>query len=306
MIQGPKLSLLTWNTDNTQAFTLVKQKMHGISTLAYPLTKGKFTLVTDASNFAIGAVLQQTIDDSHRPIGYYSHKLTPTQQRYSAFDRELLGIYMSLKHFEHLLEGREFLIHTDHKPLVHALTMNNPSPRQQTHISYIAQFNCIISHIKGNDNIVADCLSRPAINAITKSVLFTQQDLKDNPPDKHEIESFAPFVTYINNIPHNTSLSGTPRPILAHKFRHTAFKTIHELHQPGSRGTFELLHTRVVWPNMKADINNWCKQCLNCQQAKTHRHTIKPITHFPTGNRVQRDIPASSHSDRTASWPACD
>ena len=53
------------------------------------------------------------------PSLFFSRKMTPAETRYSTFDRELLAVYLSIKHFRHFLEGRTFHVLTDHKPLPH-------------------------------------------------------------------------------------------------------------------------------------------------------------------------------------------
>ena len=104
--------------------------------------------MTDASEIAVGAVLQQFIDNRWQPLAYFSKSLTPAETRYSAFDRELLAIYLAIKHFQYFVEGRQFYILTDHKPLTFALS-NKPerySPRQSRHLDFISQFTCDIRH----------------------------------------------------------------------------------------------------------------------------------------------------------------
>jgi hypothetical protein len=41
----------------------------------------------------MGVVLQQRVDNAWQPLAFFSRKLNPTQQKYSAYDRELLAIY---------------------------------------------------------------------------------------------------------------------------------------------------------------------------------------------------------------------
>ena len=55
------------------------------------------------------------------PLGFFSMKLSDTETRYSAFDRELLAAFSPIPHFRFLPEGRDFILYTDHKPLTHAL-----------------------------------------------------------------------------------------------------------------------------------------------------------------------------------------
>ena len=114
--------------------------------------------MTDASDTAVGAVLQQQIDGDWQPIAYFSKKLRPAETRYSTFDRELLAIYLAIKHFRHFVEGREFHIATDHKPLTFALSTASDkyTPRQIRHLDYIAQFSTDIRYIAGHHNLVAD------------------------------------------------------------------------------------------------------------------------------------------------------
>jgi hypothetical protein len=103
-------------------------------------------------------------DNGWQPLSFFSAKLSPTEARYSAFDRELLAAYLAVRYFRFLLEAREFHILTDHKPLTYALhRVSEPwSARQQRQLSYLAEFTADMRHVAGKDNVVADALSRPA------------------------------------------------------------------------------------------------------------------------------------------------
>ncbi|MCO5569981.1 hypothetical protein L7F22_023695 [Adiantum nelumboides] len=78
-----------------------------------------FEVITDASNIAIGAVLQQDL----RPVSFYSKKLDSAQLNYSVYDKELFAIISALKHLKHFLYGREFTVKTDHQALKWLQTM---------------------------------------------------------------------------------------------------------------------------------------------------------------------------------------
>jgi len=103
-------------------------------------------LCQDASNVAIGAVLQQFMDGQWFPISFFSTKLRPVETHYSTFDRGLLAIYVSIKHFRHFVEGRNIHVVTDHKPQTFAITSqtNYRTPRQIRHLDYISQFTADI------------------------------------------------------------------------------------------------------------------------------------------------------------------
>ena len=126
------------------------------------------SLTTDASGDSIGAVLQQKQNGLEKPISFFSVKLNTTQRKYSTFSRELQAIYLSIRHFRHLLEGRDFTVFTDHKPLTYALYVDTEKymPRDTRQLDYISQFTSDIQYIKGSDNIVVDTLSCSTIQSI--------------------------------------------------------------------------------------------------------------------------------------------
>jgi RNase H-like domain found in reverse transcriptase len=150
------------------AFEASKAALAATTLLDHPAAAAELSLVTDASATHLGAVLQQKRPGSSwRPLAFYSRKLSDTEQRYSAYDRELLAIHSSILHYRYMLEGRRFVVFTDHKPLVGALSrVSEPrSDRQRRQLSAIAEFSAEICHIAGPSNVVADTLSRPAASS---------------------------------------------------------------------------------------------------------------------------------------------
>ena len=129
--------------------------------LHHPRDQAPTALTTDASNTAIGAVLEQEFQGTWRPIAFFSKKLQPAETCYSVFDRELLAVYLSIRRFRHFLEESPFTIYTDHKPLVQALVRQSDpwSPRQQRHLSYISEYSTDIHHVSGKDNTIYNRVS---------------------------------------------------------------------------------------------------------------------------------------------------
>ncbi|GBM81124.1 Retrovirus-related Pol polyprotein from transposon 17.6 [Araneus ventricosus] len=153
---------LQWNEVTNQAFETCKDSISKAALLAHPHPDGKLALFVDASDVGIVAVLQQQVGSDIKPLSFFSHKLTPTEARYSTYGRELLAVYSAIKHFAYTLEGREFTVYTDHKPLTFALHQKHDKipPRQQRHLYFISQFTTDIRFISGSDNFVADAFSR--------------------------------------------------------------------------------------------------------------------------------------------------
>nr|VZI36150.1 unnamed protein product [Spirometra erinaceieuropaei] len=133
----------------------------------------QLTLMTDASSTAVGASPQQTVSGVLRPLAFFSKKLSRAETLYSVFGREILAVYLSIRHFRHFLDCREFVVLTDHKPLVFALkaSPDRYSPREIRHLDFISQFSCDIQHVHGKENAVADALSRIEMASITTDAI---------------------------------------------------------------------------------------------------------------------------------------
>ena len=162
---------VTWTETAQAAFNAVKDALANTTLLNHPQPNAQLAIMTDASDVAVRAVLQQRAAGQWQPISFFSRKLKPAEVRYSAFDRELLAIYLSLRHFRHMVEGRrEFSVYTDHKPLTRALTSRSTqhTPRQIRHLDFVSQFTSDIRHVKGVENPVADALSRIELNALAQ------------------------------------------------------------------------------------------------------------------------------------------
>jgi len=121
--------------------------------------------MVDAYAEHVGAALLQRAAPTApwEPQRFFSRKLDSAQVRYSAYDRELLACVQGIRHFRFMLEGRWFTLYTDHKPLTYGLckAADQWTPWQCRHLSYVAEFTDDIRHIAGQDNVVADMLSRP-------------------------------------------------------------------------------------------------------------------------------------------------
>jgi len=314
---GPKKQSVRWNSQADKAFDTVRNIISNITCLNFPDPTLPITLTTDASNNAIGAVLLQLRNDKPEPLEFFSTTLSSPQTRYSTFDRELLAIFLSVKHFEHILIGRKFRIFTDHKPIVHALVMKNPSPRQQRQISYLSQFDMQISFIRGSENIVADCLSRIQISSLDLDPFFSHDTLRNNPPNEKDLSHFSTRPFERNGIFYDLSYPGCPRPVLADDLRFSAFKNIHNVTHSGVASTYNLLRTKVIWPFMRRDVKLWTKNCFSCQSNKINRHVKPPLVTFPTGSRfhtIHMDLvgplpPSEGYTylltiiDRNSRWP---
>ena len=280
---------LVFTADAVTAFTAIKDSLANVSMLHHLQPDGNLILHTDASQTAVGAVLQQMTNNFVHPWEFFSRKLQPAQTRYSTFGRELLAVYLAIKHFRHVLEGRQFVIYTDHKPLTYALASHSDrySPRESRQLDYISQFSTDLRYVEGSSNVVADALSRPHVVSIHSSFNLdsfanNQCDadwdrLKDNPCLKFVR---LPLPTSPGHIYCDISTS-KPRPYVPQSHRRSVFDHFHSISHPGIRSTVKLITERFIWPNMRKELRLWSKQCLSCQRSKVHRHNRSPLGEFP-------------------------
>ncbi len=154
---------LDWSAAMDVAFAGAKQSLLTATHLTHPTVGAELSVVVDASATHVGACLQQRLPGPKvwQPLGFFSKKLEATQQKYSAFDRELFACYAGIRHFRYMLDGRWFAIFTDHKLLTYALTrVSEPwKARQSRQLSYVEEYTSDIRHIARAANMVADTLS---------------------------------------------------------------------------------------------------------------------------------------------------
>ena len=172
---------LNWTENANLEFTKSKKNTGERDVIiVYPNPSAPLNMTCDASDFAVSGVLQQCIDNVWQPLSFFSNKLAPAETRYN--DRELLAVYATIRHFRHNLEGREFVVNTNHKPLTYVMnsTTERSSLRQTRNLAFIAEFTTDIPCLKGETNFVADASSRPTVSAIDYDAVFNYKDFSAN------------------------------------------------------------------------------------------------------------------------------
>jgi hypothetical protein len=142
-----------WTSDCQQAFDEMKQMIARETLLTYPNFNKPFEIHTDASQVQLGACISQ----EGKPVAFYSRKLNSAQTRYTTTEKELLSIVETLKEFRNILLGQEIIVHTDHENLTYK---NFNCDRVMRWRLYIKEYSPDLRYIKGENNVVADALSR--------------------------------------------------------------------------------------------------------------------------------------------------
>ena len=142
-----------WTDQHQQAFDEMKRVITRETLLAYPDFNEVFEIHTDASLYQLGACISQ----KGKPIAFYSRKLNPAQTRYTTTERELLSIVEVLKEFRNILLGQQIRVHTDHENLTYKKFNSDRVMRWRL---YIEEYSPDLHYIKGENNVMADALSR--------------------------------------------------------------------------------------------------------------------------------------------------
>ncbi|GBN90653.1 Retrovirus-related Pol polyprotein from transposon 17.6 [Araneus ventricosus] len=263
---------ITWTNEAKNAFEKCKHDLAEASVLYHPSVNATLVIVVDASDNAVGAALQQQVTTGWQTLAFYSKSLSPAQRRYSAYDRELLAAYMAIKYFRHMIEGRSFILFTDHKPLTFAFRQKKDkcSPRQLRQLDLIGQFTTDIRHLKGTDNVVADALSRIHIYTIGLPYAIDFQKMAEEQqtdPELQDILSSNTTSLVLQPLPvgeppvtlHYDVSLGRIRPFVPENFRREVFTNLHSLSHPGIRAS-----VRMISESGTASPSEGFRYCLTC------------------------------------------
>ena len=158
-----------WGEKEDAAFTNLKLAMVTAPLLQLPDFDCEFTVTTDASEFSVGAILQQDFGRGLQLVCYDSRKLNPAECCYSAYERKLLGIVWAIGKWRHYLAGSHFTIQTDHVSLKNLPNQPAVNWRVWKWVQVLQGYDCDIVHIAGKAN-PADFLSRRSIQDLRSMV----------------------------------------------------------------------------------------------------------------------------------------
>ncbi|KAK7889547.1 hypothetical protein WMY93_025107 [Mugilogobius chulae] len=153
----------SWTAECENAFQAAKSLLCSAPVLSAPDYCKPFCLEVDASATGAGAVLLQEDEAGvPHPVSYFSTKFKKHQLNYSTIEKETLAMLLALQHFNVYVCSSSVPVSvcTDHNPLVFLAQMYNQNQRLMRWALLAQGYNIIIRHKRGQDNIVADALSR--------------------------------------------------------------------------------------------------------------------------------------------------
>lgn len=260
-----------------ECFEYCKNLLTNEPILQYPDFSQIFHLTTDASNYAIGAVLSQGPIGQDKPIAYASRTLNDHEINYSVIEKELLAVVWATKYFRPYLYGRKFNIFTDHKPLEWLSSIKEPNSKLTRWREKLEDYNFNIKYKKGCQNVVADGLSRIEININETEPISEQIDLSlenDNqsmivePDIDHLIDNESSSNTVHSN--QENPIVGVPiteKPI--NLYKNQIFIKLVE-HSPQQikikklfENKFQRMFVQVSERNFEIEIINFIKEYLS-------------------------------------------
>ena len=151
-----------WTPETESAFLDLKSRLASKPILRPPDFQIPFCLAVDASAVAIGANLFQVIEGIEHPICYYSKRLNIHQQRYSTIEKEAFALVTATRTFSVYFGSQPVTVYTDHSPLQFIQKMANYNQKLLRWSLELQQYNIVIKHRAGKNNLLPDILSRPA------------------------------------------------------------------------------------------------------------------------------------------------
>jgi len=155
-----KDALFAWGPQQEDGFRTLRDHLLREPILQYPDFEKPFNITTDASGYAVAAILSQGPIGKDLPIAYCSRLLNPAEQNYSTIEKELLAIVYAVQYYRPYIYGAEFNLVTDHKPLVWLNSIKDPTSRLTKWGLKLAEYTYRVIYKPGTANTNVDALSR--------------------------------------------------------------------------------------------------------------------------------------------------
>lgn len=316
-----KNRVFEWSAEAQDSFDALKSSLCAAPVLAPPDRDRPYTITCDASAFAIGAVLSQGEGDDYRVVAFESRKLQPAERNYLTHDKETLSVVHALRKWRHyVMNGHQIKVVTDNAATKHILTKKTEqlNMRQRNWLYTLAEYDVVLTHRPGTENVVADALSRRAdhekdyvvrdelmqrpelklssiswghTTTIESSLLEEVDRLAAEDPEYRKVKEGVEGKTRSDFSVENGLLythSGRlylPSGTGGENLKVRLLGEAHDAPASGHLGrdkTYERLSRYFYWPKMYQTVTEYCTTCESCQAAKpSNQHKLgllSPLT----------------------------
>ncbi|CAB0033045.1 unnamed protein product [Trichogramma brassicae] len=270
-----------WGPEQEEAFDALKRCLSEASVLVRPDFSKEFSIQTDASDYAVGAVLTQEYEDGEHPVYYVSRVLSRAEQRYTTTEKECLAVIWAIEKFRPYVEGSRFKVVTDHRALTWLRNFKDPQGRVARWAFKLMEYDFEIVYRKGSVHYVPDALSR----AFDKEVCAFEKIedewyLKKRLDVQREPSKFKDW-TIEDGMLYKRGRSALLDPVMnaengwrlvvpAERRQRVLFDA-HSLTSSGHLGakkTYDRAACEYWWPGMWYDVEKFCSACEVCQRYK--------------------------------------
>ncbi len=165
---------LSWSQENIKVFENIRKKILECPILYWKNPELPVHLATDACDYGIGAHLYQLEGKKEKTIRFLSKTLVKAQLAWSFPEKEAYAMFYAILKLDHLLRGIKFTVHTDHKNLLCQRFSTITSDKVMRWKLRIQEYNYDVEYIKGEENIVADAMSRLCVISIPHENLLDE------------------------------------------------------------------------------------------------------------------------------------
>lgn len=139
-----------WRKEHQKAFEKLKQASRTAVTIYNFDPIKDLHVYTDASQYALGAILVQ----DKAPIAIISRSLSPAERNYTTQEREVLGVVWTVRKLRHLFESTRAntLIHTDHMAITQTLNNQGHNRRLNRWAEILMPLPLKYLHVSGKTN----------------------------------------------------------------------------------------------------------------------------------------------------------
>ena len=267
-----------WSSDAKTCFEAIKSEI-AKAVLVLPKPDEPLVLKTDASDYAIGAVLQT---ESGQPVSFISRVLSEAERNYDIVEKEALAVFWAISRSKMLLLGRQFTVVSDHKPLQFLFSTEKVSAKVLRWRMALQEFSFKIVHCKGEDNVAADCLSRinfvdfaptaVSLAYIEKAQCFDAECtamlkfLKGEGENAEKTVDITPsFWSIRAQLQHKDGViyNRNDKIFVPKSARIKVLNLSHGLHR-GTAATHASLRETCFWPGDRKEVENLVNNCRIC------------------------------------------
>lgn len=294
-----KRASVVWTDACERAFQDLKSALCEAPVLKLPDPSKPFIIHTDASDFAIGAVLMQEFDTGLHPVEFFSRRLRGPELRYDARVREMLTIREMCRHWNHLIAGCHTDIYSDHESLKSFFTQKELNKRDYRWIDELQALDITIHYQQGQINVVADALSRrpdylSVLSASSPSLHSLAKNLRAATSRDPALTALATTPGYSLEDGLLFQVKGDARRIVVPSDPALRRLVLAECHEACAHGgmhkTLATATRHFTWRGMASDVKRFVKSCHTCQ-------TSKPSLVKPAG--LLRPLPVPSNKFHT-------